>query len=247
MTPKGESHIWWHSVKEYHHHLRLPPISDWEVMIFKLQKKYGAKHHVQYPQPLTRKQPTQTHKPSPPLCDNVRLKSPNSLTHTPPPSQPLSPQISQDSTTTKHCETHPHTTPPITIARQQSKEINTQPPPISSLPCDPSKPPNTPTHLKPASSAVQNPKEIPSENQKQPTLIPHPRVDTQNSNLSIIIHKPIQTQQATLTQEFSSLPQPISQPLPPKDPKSTTTQEHTKISIPTFEQPNPLPTPCRDP
>jgi hypothetical protein len=48
---KGEARIWWHSIEEYHHHLRLPPISDWEVMKVKLQEKYGATHHTQYPQP----------------------------------------------------------------------------------------------------------------------------------------------------------------------------------------------------
>jgi len=50
MTLKGEAHIWWQSVEEHLHQLCQPPISDWEVMKFKLQEKYGAKHYVQYPQ-----------------------------------------------------------------------------------------------------------------------------------------------------------------------------------------------------
>jgi hypothetical protein len=33
---KGEAHDWWHSVEEYHYRLRLPPITDWEEMRFKL-------------------------------------------------------------------------------------------------------------------------------------------------------------------------------------------------------------------
>jgi hypothetical protein len=76
MMLKNEARIWWRSVEEYHHHLCLPPISDWGVMKIKLQEKYGAKHYFQDPQPPTRKQPTQIHKPSPPLCDNVPPKRP---------------------------------------------------------------------------------------------------------------------------------------------------------------------------
>jgi hypothetical protein len=98
--------------------------------------------------------------------------------------------------------------------------------------------PNIAIHLESSSSAVQNPKKILSENPKQPTLIPHPRLDTQKSNLSAII-KPIQTRQATITLEFLSLPHPKSPPLPLQDPKPTTTQEQTKQSKPTVEQPNP--------
>jgi hypothetical protein len=51
MMLKGEARVWWHSVAKYHHRLRLPPISDWEVMKIKLQEKYEANHHAQYPQP----------------------------------------------------------------------------------------------------------------------------------------------------------------------------------------------------
>jgi hypothetical protein len=98
-------------------------------------------------------------------------------------------------------------------------------------------PPNTPIHLESSISAIPNQKEIPSENPKQPTLVPHLRVDTQNLNLSTIIHKPIRTRQATITLEFLSLPLPKSPPLPPKDPKPTTTQGQTKKSLPSVEQP----------
>jgi hypothetical protein len=113
-----------------------------------------------------------------------------------------------------------------------------QPPLIST-------PPNTPIHLESSGSDVQNPKKIPSENPKQPTLIPHPRVDTQDSNLSTTIRKPIRTRQATITLEFLPLPAPKSPPLPPKDPQTPTAQEHTKEPIPTVAQPNPSPTLCR--
>jgi hypothetical protein len=92
----------------------------------------------------------------------------------------------------------------------------------------------------------------PSTNNQSPNLLiipPTPiqtnQTDTQNPNLSIVNHKPIQTQQA-ITQEFLSLPQPISPPLPPKDPNPTTAQKQTQISIPNVEQPNPPPTSCRD-
>ncbi|XP_062164932.1 uncharacterized protein LOC133871509 [Alnus glutinosa] len=40
MKFKGQARVWWHSVKEYLHRLRFPPISDWEEMKLKLQEKY---------------------------------------------------------------------------------------------------------------------------------------------------------------------------------------------------------------
>jgi len=87
-----------------------------------------------------------------------------------------------------------------------------QPPLIST-------PPNTPIHLESAISAIQNPKDILSENPKQPTLVPHPRLDTQKSHLSAFIHKPIQARQTTITLAFLSLPHPTSPLLLPKNPQ----------------------------
>lgn len=40
MKLKGQACVWWHSVEEYLHRLRLPPITDWEEMKLKLQEKY---------------------------------------------------------------------------------------------------------------------------------------------------------------------------------------------------------------
>jgi len=47
MALKGEAYEWWHSVEEYHHRLRLPPIADWEEMKFKLKEKYGDNCYIQ--------------------------------------------------------------------------------------------------------------------------------------------------------------------------------------------------------
>jgi hypothetical protein len=58
---------------------------------------------------------------------------------------------------------------------------NSQPPaiPKSQPPLIPT-PPNTPIHLESTISAISNQKEIPSENPKQPTLVPHPRLKSFN-------------------------------------------------------------------
>jgi len=83
------------------------------------------------------------------------------------------------------CEPHrrttqPYMTHPATAAIQQSKEINTQPLPIR--PYDPSKKPsknNQASNLPiipppPIQTNTQTQKETPSENPKQPILVPQP-------------------------------------------------------------------------
>jgi hypothetical protein len=165
------------------------------------------------------------HKPSKPLPMHNRAFG---LSLAPPPPIPTNQANAQThNETPSDMPSHPIPT----IPRPQPPLISTQP--------------NTPIHLESSISAVQNPKKIPSENLKQPTFVPHPRVDTQKSNLFNIIHKPIQTRQATITLEFLSLPAPKSPPLPPKDPQTPTAQEHTKEPIPTVAQPNPPLTLCR--
>jgi hypothetical protein len=40
MKLKGQARVWWQREEEYLHHFRLPPISDYKEMKFKLQEKY---------------------------------------------------------------------------------------------------------------------------------------------------------------------------------------------------------------
>jgi len=40
MKLKGQARVWWNSVEEYHHRLRLLPIFYWDEMKPKLQEKY---------------------------------------------------------------------------------------------------------------------------------------------------------------------------------------------------------------
>jgi hypothetical protein len=40
MKLKGQARVWWNSVEEYHHRLRLLPIFYWDEMKPKIQEKY---------------------------------------------------------------------------------------------------------------------------------------------------------------------------------------------------------------
>jgi len=103
-------------------------------------------------------------------------KNPNFLTHTPPPSQPITTHISQDSTTKKHCVTQPHRTKPAITTVHKPQETKTQPSLIS-------KPPPTnnqatslpiiqPSPIQTNQTNTETHKETPSENSEPPPLIP---------------------------------------------------------------------------
>jgi hypothetical protein len=117
MKLKGQARIWWQREEEYLHCLRLPPISEWEEMKFKLQEEYEANHYTQ-PQCMDAVwhryvfQTQPPHKPLPPLCkNNPEFWPPNPLS-----SQPKSPQQSVKP------KTIPIVVPPISIHGAQTNK-----------------------------------------------------------------------------------------------------------------------------
>jgi hypothetical protein len=173
--------------------------------------------------------------PSQPLCANISQKGLDFVTQTQPSSQSISLRTTQDFPTKQNHKAETQTQPqsskilahPI-LSTPKIPQISTTPasscPPIqhhstTHTTCISDKPASTPT----TDIAVH------AVHHKLPNTPIHPK-----SAISII-HKPIQTQQATITLEFLSLPHPKSPPLLPKNPKPATTQKQTKKSIPTVE------------
>jgi hypothetical protein len=247
MKLKGQARVWWQREEEYLHRLRLPPISEWEEMKFKLQEEYGADHYTQ-PQRMDaiwhryvfQTQPS--HKPPPLLCKN----NPKFWPPIPLSSQPKSPQQLVKP------KTIPIVAPPISIHGTQTNKST--PVKVSSHPHY-TKPPTQETLIthtqyaattvvhKPIDTKIQPPSQpiTPQLQKKEPSCnrCPYPSHHRGTTKLPIFqsFHHPqskqinliyIQTEQETQSENPNLLENPVAIPIALIQSTTTAIQKSSK-------------------